>query len=264
MGVYVQSKDICIVLLVWNKGSGKVEVLLYLELIGEQVVGVCWYFGCNLLDVVFGLFFGDLLGLFCNSSSGISISGLVSYCMLVSLGDEDDLNSCCFSGIVVLNWGNSCLGIIVGIGCEILFVWLLGLNKMFLLCVEQNDLIVFVQKNIGCEGFVFIVGIYVKVCLVLLVDVLLVIVDCWDSKSLSIGVGYGNFIGSIIGCVVDVLGKFGKWEGLGIGLIWCILWFGQLIVGVENVISRGKNLFFLCNESNDDGIVLYVCYEQDF
>ena len=89
------------------------------------------------------------------------------------------------------------------------------------------------------------------------------IVDRWDSKSLSIGAGYGNFTGSIIGRVIDVPGKPGKWEGLGIGLTWRTPWSGQLTVGAENVISRGKNPFSPRNESNDDGTVPYVRYEQD-
>lgn len=147
--------------------------------------------------------------------------------MFVSFGDDDDIFLLCWViGMVVFNCFGGCFGIIVGSGCDILLVWLVGLNKFLVMCVEQNDLIVFGQKNIGCEGFVFIGGIYVKVCFVLLFDMFLVLVDCWDSKSLIIGVGYGNFSGNIIGWVVDVFGQFGKWEGLGVGLIWCMLWSG--------------------------------------
>ena len=78
---------------------------------------------------------------------------------------------------------------------------------------EQNDLTVFAQKNIGREGFVSIAGTYAKARLVPLADAAPSIADRWDSKSLSIGAGYGNFTGSIIGRVIDVPGKPGKWEG---------------------------------------------------
>ena len=128
---------------------------------------------------------------------------------------------------------------------------------------EQNDLTVFAQKNIGREGFVSIAGTYAKARLVPISDASPALVDRWDSKSLSLGAGYGNFTGSIIGRVVDVPGKPGKWEGLGIGLTWRTPWSGQLTVGAENVISRGKNPFSPRNESNDDGTVPYVRYEQD-
>ncbi|MBW8776583.1 MAG: hypothetical protein JF596_16695, partial [Stenotrophomonas sp.] len=246
-----------------NKGSGKVEALLYLEPTGEQAAGARWHFGRNSLDAAFGLSSGDSLGLLCNSSSGTSISGLASHCMLASLGDEDDLNSRRFSGTAALNRGNSRLGITAGTGRETLPAWLSGPNKTPSLRAEQNDLTVFAQKNIGREGFVSIAGTYAKARLVPLADASPAIVDRWDSKSLSIGAGYGNFTGSIIGRVVDVPGKPGKWEGLGIGLTWRTPWSGQLTVGAENVISRGKNPFSPRNESNDDGTVPYVRYEQD-
>lgn len=262
-GAHAQSKDTRTVLPVWNKGSGKVEALLYLEPTGEQAAGARWHFGRNSLDAAFGLSSGDSLSLLCNSSSGTSISGLASHCMLASLGDDDDLNSRRFTGTAALNRGNSRLGITAGTGRETLPAWLSGPNKTPSLRAEQNDLTVFAQKNIGREGFVSIAGTYAKARLVPLADASPALVDRWDSKSLSLGAGYGNFTGSIIGRVVDVPGKPGKWEGLGIGLTWRTPWSGQLTVGAENVISRGKNPFSPRNESNDDGTVPYVRYEQD-
>ncbi len=121
----------------------------------------------------------------------------------------------------------------------------------------------FGQKNIGREGFVSIGGTYAKARLVPLSDVSPALVDRWDSKSLTLGAGYGNFSGNIIGRVVDVPGQPGKWEGLGVGLTWRTPWSGQLTVGAENVITRGKNPFAPRNESTDEGTVPYVRYEQD-
>ncbi|WP_312707625.1 hypothetical protein [Stenotrophomonas sp.] len=265
-GAHAQSKDTRTVIPVWNKGSGKVEALLYLEPTGEQAAGARWHFGRNSLDAAFGLSSGDSLGLLCNSSSGTSISGLASHCMLASLGDEDDAigaNNRRFTGTAALNRGSNRLGITAGTGRETLPAWLASPNKTPSLRAEQNDLTVFAQRNIGREGFVSIAGTYAKARLVPLADAAPAIVDRWDSKSLSLGAGYGNFSGSIIGRVVDVPGKPGKWEGLGIGLTWRTPWSGQLTVGAENVISRGKNPFSPRNESNDDGTVPYVRYEQD-
>ncbi|KAG1273143.1 hypothetical protein G6F64_015406 [Rhizopus arrhizus] len=53
-GAHAQSKDTRTVLPVWNKGSGKVEALLYLEPTGEQAAGARWHFGRNSLDAAFG------------------------------------------------------------------------------------------------------------------------------------------------------------------------------------------------------------------
>jgi hypothetical protein len=250
---------------VWNKGSGKVEALLYLEPTGEQAVGARWHFGRSSLDATFGLSSGDSLGLLCNSSRGTSISGLASHCMLASLGDDDDNASLSrrVSGTAAFNRPGGRLGITAGTGRDTLPAWLAGPNKSPALRAEQNDLTVFGQKNIGREGFVSIGGTYAKARLVPLSDASPAIVDRWDSKSLTIGAGYGNFSGNIIGRVVDVPGQPGKWEGLGVGLTWRTPWSGQLTVGAENVITRGKNPFAPRNESTDEGTVPYVRYEQD-
>lgn len=252
------------VLPIWNKGSGKVEALLYLEPTGEQAVGARWHFGRSSLDAAFGLSSGDSLGLLCNSSRGTSISGLASHCMLASLGDDEDssLNRR-VSGTAAFNRPGGRLGITAGSGRDTLPAWLAGPNKSPALRAEQNDLTVFGQKNIGREGFVSIGGTYAKARLVPLSDASPALVDRWDSKSLTIGAGYGNFSGNIIGRVVDVPGQPGKWEGLGVGLTWRTPWSGQLTVGAENVITRGKNPFAPRNESTDEGTVPYVRYEQD-
>ena len=56
----------------------------------------------------------------------------------------------------------------------------------------------------------------------------------------------------------------GKWEGLGLGVTWRTPWSGQLTVGAENVVTRGKNPFSPSNSSGEeDGTVPYVRYEQD-
>ncbi|WP_312318226.1 hypothetical protein [Stenotrophomonas sp.] len=265
-GAYAQSKarTDSTVLPVWNKGSGKVEALLYLEPTGEQAAGARWHFGRSSLDAAFGLSSGDSLGLLCSSSGGASMSSLASHCMLASLGDDDDSPlSRRVTGTAAFNRPGERLGITAGTGRETLPAWLAGPNKSPALRAEQNDLTVFGQKNIGREGFVSIGGTYAKARLVPLSDVSPALVDRWDSKSLTLGAGYGNFSGNIIGRVVDVPGQPGKWEGLGLGLTWRTPWSGQLTVGAENVITRGKNPFAPRNESNDEGTVPYVRYEQD-
>ncbi len=259
-----KSKQDGTVLPVWNKGSGKVEALLYLEPTGEQAVGARWHFGRSSLDAAFGLSSGDSLGLLCNSSRGTSISGLASHCMLATLGDEDDNTlSRRVTGTAAFNRPGGRVGLTAGSGRDTLPAWLAGPNKSPSLRAEQNDLTVFGQKNIGREGFVSIGGTYAKARLVPIADASPAIVDRWDSKSLTLGAGYGNFSGNIIGRVVDVPGQPGKWEGLGVGLTWRTPWSGQLTVGAENVVTRGKNPFAPRNESTDEGTVPYVRYEQD-
>ncbi|ALJ29015.1 MULTISPECIES: hypothetical protein [Stenotrophomonas] len=268
-GAHAQSKPRApqdsTVLPVWNKGSGKVEALLYLEPTGEQMAGARWHFGRNSLDTAFGLSSGDSLGLLCNSSRGSSISGLASHCMLASLGDDDDDAGPArhLSATTTFNRPGGRVGLSAGTGRDTLPAWLSGNAKAPAARVEQNDLTVFGQKNIGREGFVSIGGTYAKARLVPLSDASPALVDQWDSKSLSIGGGYGPFSANIIGRVVDAPGQPGKWEGIGLGLTWRTPWSGQLTVGAENVVTRGKNPFSPRNESNDEGAIPYVRYEQD-
>ncbi|HLK98614.1 MAG TPA: hypothetical protein VK364_12660, partial [Hymenobacter sp.] len=125
--------------------------------------------------------------------------------------------------------------------------------------VEQNDLAVFGQKNFGREGYVRIGGAVARARLVPIAD-LPAITDRWNSKSLSVGGGYGAFSANIVGRVIDAPGQ-PKWEGLGLGLTWRTPWSGQLTVGADNVVTRGKNPFSPANDS--EGTIPYVRYEQD-
>lgn len=262
-GVHAQSSTSSTVLPVWNQGSGKVEALLYLEPTGEQKAGARWHFGRNSLDAAFGLSSGDSLGLLCNSSRGTSISGLASHCLLASLGDDDDATSKHASATLGFNRGGARVGVSLGNGRDNLPGWLTSGTKAPPARMEQNDLTVFGQKNIGQEGFVSIGGTYARARLVPLTEAAPGLVGQWDSKTLSIGGGYGSFSANIIGRVVDVPGQPEKWQGLGLGLTWRMPWSGQLTVGAENIVTRGKNPFAPNNESNSDSTVPYVRYEQD-
>ncbi|MBL8256569.1 MAG: hypothetical protein JNJ62_08210 [Pseudoxanthomonas mexicana] len=247
---------------IWNN-DGKVEAVLLLEPTGQAEAGARWRLGRNSLTTAFGLESGDELGLVCNRKAGVvgNIGNLASHCMLATLGDDDDATtSQRVSASAVLSRPGGKLGLSAGTGRDTLPAWLSsgrGTGR-----VEQNDLTVFGQKNIGREGFVSIGGAVAKATLVPASD-LPALADRWNSRSLSVGGGYGPFSANIIGRVIDVPGQPGKFEGLGLGLTWRTPWSGQLTVGAENVITRGKNPFSLTNENADEGTVPYVRYEQD-
>jgi hypothetical protein len=250
---------------IFNNTSGKVEAVLLLEPTGEATAGARWRFGRNTLDAAFGLDAGDSLGLVCNRQSGIvgNIGNLASHCMLAAMDDDysKDNGSQRLSAGATLNRPGGRLGLSAGTGRDTLPAWL-SPGKTAGTRIEQNDLAVFGEKNIGREGFVSIGGTVAKARLVPASDVP-ALADHWNSKSISVGGGYGPFSANIIGRVVDVPGQPGKWEGLGLGVTWRTPWSGQLTVGAENVISRGKNPFSLSNDAADEGTVPYVRYEQD-
>ncbi|WP_313926990.1 hypothetical protein, partial [Pseudoxanthomonas sp.] len=233
---------------IWNN-DGKVEAVLLLEPTGQAEAGARWRLGRNSLTTAFGLESGDELGLVCNRKAGVvgNIGNLASHCMLATLGDDDDATtSQRVSASAILSRPGGKLGLSAGTGRDTLPAWLSsgrGTGR-----VEQNDLTVFGQKNIGREGFVSIGGAVAKATLVPASD-LPALADRWNSRSLSVGGGYGPFSANIIGRVIDVPGQPGKFEGLGLGLTWRTPWSGQLTVGAENVITRGKNPFSLTNEN---------------
>ena len=100
--------------------------------------------------------------------------------------------------------------------------------------------------------------------LIPLADAPIAVANQWDSKSFSVGGGYGAFSANVIGRVVDAPGNNSAWQGLGLGITWRTPWSGQLTIGAENVITRGKNPFAPnAASTGSDGTVPYVRYEQD-
>ena len=255
------SKRDSTVLPVWNNTSGKVEAVLLLEPTGEASAGARWRLGSNTLGAAFGLEAGDSLGLVCNRQNGLAsnIGNLISNCALAELSNSHDGGSQRLSAGATLSRPGGKLGLSAGTGRDSLPAWLTSHAGAK---VEENDLAVFGQKNVGREGFVRIGGAVARARLVPIADVP-AIADRWNSKSLSVGGGYGAFSANIVGRVVDVPGQPGKWEGLGLGLTWRTPWSGQLTVGAENVVTRGKNPFSPNSENSDEGTVPYVRYEQD-
>ena len=251
---------------VWNNASGKLEAYLVLEPTEGTQVGTRWRFGNNSLDTTFGLEAGDSLALLCNRKSGIvgALGNLPNNCLLAALGDsldDDSRNgSRRASATAAFSREGGKLGVIAGSGHDTLPGWLVpGAPRSQ---VDVNDLTVFAQKNLRNEGFVSIAGTVAKARLVPASQAP-ELTDRWSSKSLTIGGGFGAFGANIVGHVIDTPGR-PKWSGLGLGLTWRTPWSGQLTVGADNVVTRGKNPFSTTgNGESDDGTVPYVRYEQD-
>ena len=260
VGAHAQSrnKDGMVELPVWNQASGKVEAVLLLEPT-QTSVGIRKQFSEGALDTAFGLDAGDSLGLLCDRKTGVAsaISNLANHCLLASLDDATDSRHMNATTAFSRNGGR--VGLSIGAGQETLPAWLSPNARAR---VEQHDVAVFGQKNIGREGFITIGGTVAKARLVSVADVP-ELADRWDTRSFSVGGGYGNFSGNIIGRVIDVPGQPENFQGFGIGLTWRTPWRGQLTVGAENVVTRGKNPFALPADTEDQGTVPYVQYQQD-
>lgn len=262
---------------VWNNTSGQLEAYLVLEPTQAPQVGSRFRFGNTSLDTTFGLESGDSLALVCDRKLGVAaaLGNLPNNCLLASLGarlgadsrNQDSRNpSHRASGTATFGGVGGKVGVTAGSGHDILPGWLLpGATGTPAVGgqLEVNDLTVFAQKNLGNEGFVSIAGTVAKARLVPAAQAP-DLDDRWSTKSLSVGGGLGAFGASIIGHVVEVPGQ-ASFGGLGLGLTWRTPWSGELTVGADNVVTRGRNPFAAGSDATADGegTVPYVRYEQD-
>ncbi len=247
---------------VLNKDSGKLEAFLVLEPT-TTTAGTRWRFGSTTLEATYGLQTGDSLALLCDRRNGIGseIVQLANSCVLASL-DNDNSGSGSRHGTAAasISRNGGKVGVAVGSGRDTLPAWLAP-NKVNNK-VDQNDFSLFAEKNIGRDGFVSVGGTVARVRLVPAADVPQ-LADQWNTRSLSVGAGYGSFGANIVGRVVNVPGESNVWKGLGLGLTWRTPWSGQLSVGADNVVTRGKNPFSATSGQEDEGTVPYVRYQQD-
>jgi hypothetical protein len=263
-----QSVQDTAVLPVWNNASGKLEAYLVLEPSDVANARIRKRFGMTSLDAAFDLEAGDSLALLCDRKNGIAgaIGNLANNCLLATLSDDiGGEASRRASATAALTRGGARLGLTAGTSRDNLPGWLTpgapADNK-----VDINDLTVFARKSLPGEGYVSIAGTVAKAKLLspAAAEASGLTLDRWTSKSLAVGGGFGNFGASIVGHVVDTPGQ-PKWEGLGLGVTWRTPWRGELTVGADNVISRGRNPFAPVDAdgNSEEGTVPYVRYEQD-
>lgn len=248
---------------VWNNADGKLEAYLVLEPTEAPQVGSRMRFGNTTLDATFGLQAGDSLALLCNRRGDtVALGSLPNNCLLAALGDglgADRNASRRASATAAFSRPGGKVGLSAGTGRDTLPAWMTPGGRSQ---VDINDLTVFAQKDVGNEGFVSIAGTVAKARLVPASQAP-AFADQWSTQSLSIGGGIGAFGASIVGHVVDTPGDAPSWRGLGLGLTWRTPWSGQLTVGADNVVTRGKNPFSMGSVDDGEGTVPYVRYEQD-
>ena len=248
---------------VLDKESGKLEAVLFLEpTTAKTGTGARMRFGKTTLEATYGLQSGDSLALLCDRRSGLSatMGQLASNCVLAALdGDKRGAGSRHGSTGVSLSRGSTKVGVSVGSGRDLLPAWLSPAqgNARY----EQNDFSLLAEKSIGRDGFVRVGGTYARALLVPANEVSPQLADQWNTRSVSVDGGIGSFSANIVGRVVNVPGESDVWQGLGLGLTWRTPWSGQLSVGAENVVTRGRNPF--APNSEQDDTIPYVRYRQD-
>lgn len=241
---------------VWNRASGEIEAVLVLESTNVAQNKVRARFGVRHLDDTFGLSAGDSLGVVCDRKpgQGRALSQLGQNCVLAALSDRNRRSG----ASALFHRNNNRVGVGVGQSRSALPAFLsprVGNGR-----IDVNDLTIFAQRDLPREGFVSIAGTVAKARLLSPADT--AVSDRWTSRQLNLGGGLGAFGVNIVGEVVDTGGP-DKWEAFGLGLSWRTPWSGQLTVGADNVVTRGKNPFAPSANQDDEGAVPYVRYEQD-
>ena len=247
---------------VWNKASGKLEAYLVLEPAQDSQVDGRWRFGNNMLDATYGLDASDSLAVLCNGKGNFShgLGQLPNNCLLATLGERLEQRDRRVTAGAAFGRNGSRIGALAGSGRETVPAWLTpGAPRSK---VDVKDLTVFAQKNLPNQGFVSIAGTVAKARLVPASEASPDLADRWSSKSLEVGGGIGAFGASIVGHVLDTPGQ-PAFSGLGVGLTWRTPWSGQLTVGADNVVTRGKNPFSASSLEDGEGTGPYVRYEQD-
>jgi hypothetical protein len=219
---------------IWNKSSGQFEGVVVLEPADNAKSRTLSRFGVRHLDSTFGLGAGDSLGLLCDRKQGLTsaLNNLADNCVLASFPSSRR------TGAAALFQRN---GTQVGVGAgstrTTMPAWLApsaGGNG-------RVDVKARLQTPAEIPGFS----------------------DRWTSRQLNVGGGVGAFGVNVIGEVVDTPGR-DQWSSLGLGLSWRTPWSGQLTVGADNLVTRGKNPFAPnAVQGEDEGAVPYVRYEQD-
>jgi hypothetical protein len=242
---------------VWNRSSGAVEAVVVLEPADTAKSRALARFGVRHLDTTFGLGDGDSLGLLCDRKLGMgsALNSLADNCVLASVPARR------MGGSATLFQRNGTqIGVGAGSSRTPVPGWLApgaGNGR-----VDLNDITIFSQKALPREGYVSIAGTVAKARLQSPAEIP-GFSDRWTSRQLNLGGGLGAFGINVIGEVVDTPGK-DRFGSLGLGLSWRTPWSGQLTVGADNLVTRGRNPFAPpATEGDDEGAVPYVRYEQD-
>ena len=259
-GAHAQSRKLGerVELPVLDKSSGTVQAVVVLEPADIARSSSLARFDAHHLDTAFGLGAGDSLGLICDRKPGLStaLTNLVENCVLASISGRRTGAAAIFQPR-----NGTQLGIGAGVSRAAIPAWMTNGNPGNGR-VDVNDLTIFSQKALPREGFVSIAGTVAKARLQTPAEVP-GFSNRWTSRQLNLGGGIGRFGVNIVGEVVDTPGK-DQWGTLGLGLSWRTPWSGQLTVGADNLVTRGKNPFAPAgNAEQDEGAVPYVRYEQD-
>lgn len=129
---------------------------------------------------------------------------------------------------------------------------------------EQENIGLLGELKVGESGWISIGGTLARARIVPASQLPGGVRPEWNTGTLSLGGGVGNFGGEVIGRVIEIPGSSNTYSNVGLGVTWRAPWRARLSVGAENVATRGKNPFSTSDKDDDESSrVPYIRYEQD-
>jgi hypothetical protein len=281
------------ILPLWNTSNGQIDALLLIEpsvmpqLPSQRIIRPATNSRAvgNGLQLRAGLSLeaNPGMGVLCNNGSVITTVGsMAGHCMLVNLGNPGALapTKNAINGLLQVQRSKSLLTGSLGVGRETLGAVgtavgnsaadrrlldsLLGPGTATL---DTRNASLIGQVSLGTQSWVSIGGTLARVRLIPTAQLPGGLPPEWDSGSLSLTGGVGNFAGEITGQMIEVPGQSSRYRTLGAGVTWRTPWKARLSVGADNLVTRGKNPFGLPDaraaNNADEGRVPYVRYQQD-
>jgi hypothetical protein len=129
---------------------------------------------------------------------------------------------------------------------------------------EQENIGLLGELKVGESGWVSIGGTLARARIVSANQLPGGLRPEWNTGTLSLGGGIGNFGGEVIGRVIEIPGSSKSYSNVGLGVTWRAPWRARLSLGAENLAARGKNPFSTTVKDDDESSrVPYIRYEQD-
>jgi hypothetical protein len=268
---------------VWNSSNGKLEAVLYIDTStldqGEatRALGTRWSSASGHLEGSLSARLEPRYGLLCGSPDG-AVDQLEG-CLVTQLGSRPasavngQLLAQASTRIGRSEWtgfgatrrtGTDAL--LPGTSLSLNMPELAPLAGLPGVGIEQNDLGLVGELKLGEQGWIRVGGSVARARLMPASTALAgSVAPRWNSRTLSVGGGFGPLGGEVVGRVVRVPGAAEGYGTLGLGLTWRTPWAGRLTVGAQNLVSTGENPVVprAKTDAREEGRVPYVRYQQD-
>ncbi|GAB3728780.1 hypothetical protein GCM10028794_02560 [Silanimonas algicola] len=271
---------------VWDRDSGELQAVLWIDTstlpdqtLGSTPLGKRWSGRDRGLSVGLSASVEPRYGLLCGSEgAGADASTLDDRCLVTQLARPKSLANGQLGAQVGTRIGRSewmgfgairrggTDGLLPGTSLSLANPELAALAGLPGVGFEQNDFGIVGDLKIGEQGWIRLGGSVARARLMPANSMLLGgVAPRWNSRTLSVGGGYGAIGGEVVGRVVRVPGERESYGTLGLGLTWRTPWAGRLTVGAQNLMSTGDNPVVQRGQGDEreEGRVPYVRYQQD-